>query len=153
MMLALCGFVLVGCGQGSQGNSNKADAESEEQTSNSNLGGSEDAASEMSLEDGTHQVSVQLEGGTGKASIESPAVLNVENGQASIVLVWSSKNYDYMIVDDVKYLNENEGGQSTFTIPLGADKLSGEGFEVIGDTVAMSTPHEITYTLTLTLED
>lgn len=59
--------------------------------------------------------------------------------------MWSSKNYDYMIVDGVKYLNEaakDENSQFSFPIPA-----VGEEFTVIGDTVAMSTPHEIEYTL------
>ena len=47
-----------------------------------------------------------------------------------------------------KYLNENKGGNSTFTIPV-------SGFDcdiaVVGDTVAMSTPHEIEYTLNFKL--
>lgn len=62
--------------------------------------------------------------------------------------MWSSPNYDYMLVDGTKYLNENKGGNSTFTIPV-------SGFDcdiaVVGDTVAMSTPHEIEYTLNFKL--
>ena len=49
-----------------------------------------------------------------------------------------------MIVDDEKYLNENEGGNSTFTFPITGVPCE---MEVIGDTTAMSTPHEIEYTL------
>lgn len=104
-----------------------------------------------SLSDGTYQVEVSMTGGTGKAYIESPAQLVVENGIATITFVWSSKNYDYLIVNDVKYLNENEGGPSTFAIPLGDVSTIWEPFTIIGDTVAMSTPHEIEYTITLTL--
>jgi iron complex transport system substrate-binding protein len=58
--------------------------------------------------------------------------------------VWSSKNYDYMIVDGIRYDNENDGGNSTFTIPV---ENTTEPLTVIGDTVAMSTPHEIEYTI------
>ncbi len=50
-----------------------------------------------------------------------------------------------MIVNGEKYLNENEGGNSTFTFPI--DGIPCE-MDVIGDTTAMSTPHEIDYTLT-----
>ena len=49
-----------------------------------------------------------------------------------------------MIVDDEKYLNENEGGNSTFPFPITGVPCE---MEVIGDTTAMSTPHEIDYTL------
>ena len=65
------------------------------------------------------------------------------NGVA--VLVWNSPNYDYMKVGDTQYFPVNEGGNSTFEIPVTAFDAP---VTVIADTVAMSTPHEITYTLT-----
>lgn len=69
----------------------------------------------------------------------------VENGKMTTKLVWSSKNYDYMIVGGQKYLNESKAGEaSSFTIPVEA---IGEKITVIGDTVAMSKPHEVEYTL------
>ena len=62
---------------------------------------------------------------------------------------WSSPNYDYMVVDGEKYLPTNTEGNSTFEIPVAA---LGTPLAVTADTVAMSTPHEIEYTLTFTLE-
>ncbi|MBE5846816.1 MAG: ferrichrome ABC transporter substrate-binding protein [Lachnospiraceae bacterium] len=91
------------------------------------------------------EVNITLEGGSGKATIKSPVHVTKENGQIRAVLVWTSKNYDYIIVDGIKYPNENPGGESTFTIPV---KTLDEPLPLIGDTVAMSTPHEIEYTLT-----
>lgn len=86
-----------------------------------------------------------LSGGTGKATIESPAQIIEKDGKLYATIIWSSKNYDYMVVDGEKYLNEaKEGENSTFTIPIPG---LGQEFEVIGDTVAMSKPHEIEYTL------
>lgn len=98
----------------------------------------------LSLEDGTYTVEVQLEGGSGKATVESPATLKVENGKAYAAIIWSSSNYDYMVVEEEKYEPINTQGNSTFEIPVaGFDrKLS-----VSADTTAMSTPHEIEYTL------
>ena len=58
---------------------------------------------------------------------------------------WSSPNYDYMIVDDEKYFPVNTDGNSVFEIPVAALDTP---LTVIGDTVAMSKPHEIEYTLT-----
>ncbi len=88
---------------------------------------------------------VTMEGGSGKASIESPAEVVFNDGIYYATIVWSSPNYDYMIVDGKEYLPVNSEGNSTFLIPVLAWD---EGFEVIGDTIAMSEPHEITYTLT-----
>lgn len=99
---------------------------------------------ELKLEDGSYTVDVVLEGGSGKATVESPAALEIRDGKASAVLVWSSPNYDYMLVDGEKYERTNTEGNSAFEIPvLGFDYQ----MPVIADTVAMSTPHEIEYTL------
>lgn len=96
------------------------------------------------LEDGTYTVRVELEGGSGRASIDPEASVRVEDGIAYATIVWSSTHYDYMLVGDTKYLNENEGGNSTFTFPIDGVPCQ---MEVVGDTTAMSTPHEIDYTL------
>lgn len=98
------------------------------------------------VEDGEYSCEMDFSGGSGKAYIESPCVVNVENGEITATLVWSSTHYDYMIVNGEKYLNENVGGQSTFTIKIDAFD---EDINVIGDTTAMSTPHEIEYVINI----
>ena len=96
-------------------------------------------------EDGTYTAAVTLEGGTGRATIESPAVLHCENGQFRAVIVWSSPNFDYMKVDGEKYDLVSEPGSNTvFEIPVSAFD---QKLDVIADTVAMSEPHEVEYTL------
>lgn len=95
--------------------------------------------------DGTYTCEVTLEGGSGRATVESPAALTVADGKMTATIVWSSPNYDYMIVDGEKYLPTNTEGNSTFEIPVSALDTA---LEVTADTVAMSTPHEIEYTLT-----
>ena len=107
------------------------------------------AGTEMTLENGEYQVELVLEGGTGKATVESPAPLKVENGAATLTLTWSSPNYDYMIVDGVEYKPVNTEGNSVFEIPV---KVLNEPFDIIGDTTAMSEPHEIEYKLTCIVE-
>ena len=96
-------------------------------------------------EDGTYSIKLTLEGGSGKAKIESPATLQVADGKATARVTWSSPNYDYMLVDDQKYLPVNTAGNSVFEIPV---TVFDQPMTVIGDTVAMSTPHEVEYTLT-----
>ena len=101
---------------------------------------------ETDLEDGEYSIQVDLEGGSGKASVSSPTLMLVKNGRMYAELQWSSSKYDYMIVDGEKFQNESEEGRnSVFTIPVTAldDKM-----EVIADTLAMGAPHEIDYTLT-----
>ena len=95
--------------------------------------------------DGSYTCEVTLEGGSGRATVESPAALTVADGKMTATIVWSSPNYDYMIVDGEKYLPTNTEGNSTFEIPVSA---LGVPLSVVADTVAMSTPHEIEYTLT-----
>ena len=98
--------------------------------------------------DGEYTCNVTLEGGSGRATVESPAALTVADGKMTATIVWSSPNYDYMIVDGEKYLPTNTEGNSTFVIPVAA---LGTPLSVTADTVAMSTPHEIEYTLTFVL--
>ena len=95
--------------------------------------------------DGTYTVAITLTGGTGKAKIASPVQLVVKDGQMSAILVWSSSNYDYMKVNGVRYDAVIEEGHSTFTVPVASLE---EPLPVVADTVAMSTPHEIEYTIT-----
>ena len=109
----------------------------------------EKAAEAETPADGTYTCDVTLEGGSGRATVESPAALTVAEGKMTATIVWSSPNYDYMIVDGEKYLPTNTEGNSTFEIPVAA---LGTPLTVTADTVAMSKPHEIEYTLTFTLE-
>lgn len=104
------------------------------------------AAGEAALgpEDGTYQMEVELFGGSGRASVTSPAKVEIKDGKAVATLEWSSPNYDYMVVDGEKYLPVNTEGNSVFQIPVEAFD---QDIVVIADTVAMSTPHEIEYTL------
>lgn len=101
-------------------------------------------AEQLKLEDGVYSVEVALEGGSGKASVQSPTEIKVTDGLVTATIIFSSKNYDYMIVDGTKYERINEEGNSTFEIPVA-------GFDcklpVIADTTAMSQPYEIEYTL------
>ena len=96
---------------------------------------------------GDLEVEVGLVGGSGKASIDTPAAVKTdENGQYILTVSWSSPYYDYMIVDGEKYMPVNEEGNSVFEIPI--PSLDCE-ITVIADTVAMSKPHEIEYTISI----
>lgn len=100
----------------------------------------------LDKEDGEYSIQVDLEGGSGKASVTSPTLITVENGTVTAHIQWSSSNYDYMIVDGEKYLPvSEEGANSEFDIPVLA---MDEAMPVIADTTAMGAPHEIDYTLT-----
>lgn len=102
-------------------------------------------AESLKLEDGIYTAKVTLGGGSGKASVKSPTTLWVEDGRVMASIVWGSANYDYMKVDGEKYELINTEGNSTFEIPVaGFDRR----LPVIADTIAMSQPHEIAYTLT-----
>lgn len=96
--------------------------------------------------DGTYSIELTMTGGSGKASVVSPTILTVENGQAYADITWSSSNYDYMVVAGETYLNESEDNMaSSFHIPV--TKMD-EEMSVIADTTAMGTPHEVNYTFT-----
>ncbi|MCR5507976.1 MAG: ABC transporter substrate-binding protein [Lachnospiraceae bacterium] len=100
------------------------------------------------ISDGEYEVPVELTGGTGKASVASPARVTVSNGEAKVTIVFSSDHYDYMNVDGIRYLplegDRAVEGHSVFEIPAGSME---DDIDVIADTTAMSKPHEIGYTL------
>lgn len=90
------------------------------------------------------RMEVALSGGSGRASVESPAaVVRDADGTYWATIVWSSKNYESMIVDGVEYAPVQAEGNSTFRIPVTPDT----DLPVSALTVAMSEPHWIDYTL------
>ena len=100
---------------------------------------------DSALADGTYSVDVTLGGGSGRASVSSPCTLKVEGGAMTATIVWSSPNYDQMVVDGTQYLPVNKDGNSTFEIPVAT---LAEPLAVQAETTAMSQPHMIDYTLT-----
>ena len=118
----------------------KTNASEDAQTPDAGMSG--DASS---LNDGSYTVELDFEGGSGKAQILSPATVTADGGKVTATVEWSSPNYDYMIVDGEKYLPVNTEGNSVFEIPVSDFD---EPLTVIGDTVAMSKPHEVEYTIT-----
>jgi len=101
-------------------------------------------AADLKLADGAYTAEVELAGGSGKAGVQSPAQLRVKGGQTTATVVWSSSNYDYMRIGEEKYLPVSTEGGSTFEIPV---SVFDRKLTVYADTTAMSTPHEIEYTL------
>lgn len=93
--------------------------------------------------DGQYMIEVVLSGGSGRAKVESPTKLTVTNGAATAAVIWSSPYYEYMLVDGITYYPVNTEGNSAFEIPV----LLDEDMVVSAQTVAMSEPHEIDYTL------
>ncbi len=64
--------------------------------------------------DGEYTASVSLEGGSGRAGIDSPCRVTVKKGKATADIIWSSPNYDHMIVDGKTYYPVNTEGNSEF---------------------------------------
>jgi len=101
-------------------------------------------ADTANLSNGDYQIAVTLEGGSGKATVDSPAKLMVQDGAMTAVIVWSSPNYDLMIVDGTEYYPVPRAGNSTFEIPVSALDVD---LPIQAETTAMSEPHMIDYTL------
>lgn len=132
------------------GTSGEADKTSDSSSSSKKYIAEKDASKSQikygstKLADGNYTIEVDMTGGSGKASIKSPAKMKISNGFATATIEWSSSHYDYMVVNNIKYEPVSDTGNSVFEIPI--TKFDG-GMEVIADTTAMSEPHEITYTL------
>ena len=99
---------------------------------------------DLGLADGVYTAELTFAGGSGKAQVLSPCTLTVQDGAATAASVWSSSKYDYMLVNGERYDVLSTEPGSTFEIPVEAFDTD---LTVIGDTTAMSTPHEIEYTL------
>ena len=137
-----CALTLfAGCGQTGIGATTQPAASS---------GTSATASADGALAPGEYSIDVALNGGSGRASIASPAKLSVaSDGSMTLTVVWSSSNYDKMVVDGVEYLPVNTEGNSTFEIPV---PTLDEDLAVQGETTAMSTPHMIDYTISFNAE-
>ncbi len=103
------------------------------------------AGTQLDLAAGSYTVDVELSGGSGRASVTSPAVLSVDaDGKMTARIEWSSNKYDFMEVGGKRYDPVNTSGNSVFEIPV-------SGFDypmpVKADTTAMSKPYLIEYTL------
>ena len=94
--------------------------------------------------DGKYTIEVSLTGGTGRSSVRSPAELEVENGIMTAEIVWSSNSYDYMEVEGEEYYPVSGEEYSTFLVEIPA--LDAD-IPVLAETLAMSEPHLIEYTL------
>lgn len=101
------------------------------------------------LKDGSYTISVKLAGGSGKASVKSPASMRVKDGIPLARIEWSSPNYDYMILNGEKILPLANEQNSVFELPV---LVFDKPMSVFADTTAMSTPHEILYQLEFSLE-
>ena len=108
-------------------------------------GAAEAQPMKVDMSDGTYKIDVVLGGGSGRATITSPATLVVKEGCAYAQIEWSSSHYDYMKVGETTYDPINTDGNSVFELPV---TVMDKPMDVIADTTAMGTPHEINYTLT-----
>ena len=101
------------------------------------------ACGKKELSDGTYTIEVTLTGGSGRASVESPASVTIQGDKMSAIIVWSSPFYEYMLIDGVQYDPIQTEGNSTFEIPIVLD----EDMAISACTIAMSEPHVVEYTL------
>ena len=102
-------------------------------------------------EDGTYVPTMfTVSGGTGKVKITCPEVVLTE-GAAQAQIEFSSPHYEWVKADGVQYDPENaddaDRDNSVFRIPVRLD----EEMKISGLTTAMSEPHEIEYTIFISL--
>ena len=98
LSFCICLSILTGCG------SSPKNDQTQQKATETQMAETEQ---DTSLEDGEYTANVKLEGGSGRASVDSEAQIKVTDGQAYATIVWSSSHYDYMLVDGQKYENEN----------------------------------------------
>ena len=125
--------------------------ESADEGGDAGSGAETDVPVSGTLSDGTYVPTMfTAEGGTGKVIITCPeVVLSGEDVQA--LIEFSSPHYEWVKVDGVQFDAENAGEadrrNSVFRIPAVLD----EKLKISALTTAMSEPHEIDYTLFISL--
>ena len=100
----------------------------------------------MSLPNGDFKSEIMLQGGTGRVTVQSPADVHIENGIITAEIIWSSPNYDLMIVNGKSYTPTSIEGGAHFEIEIPGFDIP---LEIQAETVAMSAPKMIDYTLTV----
>lgn len=98
------------------------------------------------LRDGEYKAEIILSGGTGRTTIQSPANVYVENGVITAEIIWSSPSYDLMIIGDKEYKPISNDGKSVFLVEIPS---ADSPLNIKAETVAMSAPHMIDYTITV----
>ena len=101
------------------------------------------STAETPTSDGQYTIDVKLSGGSGKATIATPVMMTIRDGKYTATIVWSSPFYEWVKIGDVQFLPIQEEGNATFEIPVELDK----DVPISAQTVAMSEPHVIDYTL------
>ena len=160
LVLLLCLMFGTACGRGAAAQSTgvqsgavqstDAQSEADQSTGVQSEVAQSTAMQGAKLEDGVYPVEVTLSGGSGRASLRTPTELTVQDGVMTVLLIWNSSHYDYMLVDGKKYMGEVKEEHSVFHIPI---QTLQEPLSVTADTTAMSRPHEIEYTLSFRREE
>ena len=89
-------------------------------------------------------------GGSGRVNISCEKVIIPEDSSLETVAIitFSSPDYDYVRIGDEKITGEHTDSTSTFSVPV---SLNTE-MELIGCTSAMSRPHEISYSVFISID-
>ena len=146
-------FIILTCNACSPAKKND-DAGAQANADSTTLGaGAENTEEETAdvPEDGTYVPTMfTVSGGTGKVKITCPEVVLTE-GAAQAKIEFSSPRYEWVKADGVQYDPENaddaDRDNSVFRIPVRLD----EEMKISGLTTAMSEPHEIEYTIFISL--
>lgn len=150
-MVLLMGVFPAGCAGKESGTESSGQGQITESAGQEPATGS--AEQEQVKEDGTFQPSLfRAEGGTGKVKITCEEV-TVKDGAAEAVIEFSSPHYEWVKKDEVTYEPENAGEEdrktSRFRIPV----LLDEEQAISALTTAMSQPHEVEYTIYVSLTE
>ena len=85
-------------------------------------------------------------GGSGRVTLSCPAVWESE-GRTMARIVFSSPNYPTLRSEGATYTATHDGDTSIFEIPVTPNR----DMEIVGTTTAMSRPHDITYTIRISV--
>lgn len=72
----------------------------------------------IDLKNATYTIEAMVTGNGGIGTIQTPTSIFVKEKKATVVLIWDTPAYDYMVVDGEKILAKSREGGSIFWIPV-----------------------------------
>lgn len=101
-------------------------------------------AGTLGLGDGVYACAVALTG-QGRATLQTPARLTVQDGVCAAEIVFSTAKIDYVIVNGEKYEPIRTEGGAAFEVPVAA---FGIGLSIVADSTAIRPAVEVQYSMT-----
>ncbi len=100
----------------------------------------------MEYKDGQYNIKVELSGGDGTESIQTPTSFEIEDGEMTATVIWKDSDVDTMTVNGVEYAPVKDGANPTFKVVIPElDKDIDVFTETVTGTVAVTEDYTLNF--------